>query len=199
MGDFTFRFPSQQTDSPTSIENGLIFNLLRIAAISDTHYQDCYGHSSTVVVGGSTDIHYRHGNGYKSPDFGLYELKSRGDSRSSSDDMDNSTPTIVFEVTYGQSTRCLALEAARHICLTMGQILLVIAIDITHEPNTRPKKLQSVTWSHWEQDVHAHAVITKQDGDRVNEVEAERSPGEDLSLPQLSKHWYPYPMPMMTS
>lgn len=93
--------------------------------------------------------------------------------------MDNSIPTIVFEVTYGQSTRYLALEAARHIRLMMGQILLVVAIDITHEPNTRPKKLQSVTWSHWEEDVKAHAVITKQDGDRVYEVEAERSPEED--------------------
>ncbi|KAH8997671.1 hypothetical protein EDB86DRAFT_2914280 [Lactarius hatsudake] len=160
-----------------SLENGLISNLLINAAISDAPYQDCYGRSSTAVVGGSTDIHYLNGNGCKSPDFSLYELKDCRDGARSPDSAGSGIPTIVFEAIYGQSTRCLASEAARHICLTMGQVLLVIAIDITHEPNTRPKKLQSVTWSHWEEDIEAHAVITKQVGDRVYEVEAERSPG----------------------
>ncbi|KAH9060368.1 hypothetical protein EDB83DRAFT_2552254 [Lactarius deliciosus] len=160
-----------------SLENGLISNLL-IVAISDAPYQDCYGRSSTVLIGGSTDINYLNGNGCKSPDFSLYELKGRRDgARSITDSADSGIPTIVFEATYGQSTRCLASEAARHICLTMGQVLLVVAIDITHEPNTRPKKLQSVTWSHWEEDIKAQSEITKQDGDRVYEVEAERSPG----------------------
>jgi len=81
-----------------------------------------------------------------------------------------------------QTSRNLAEEAAWHICLTMGWVLLVVTIDIIHEPNTRPRKLHSVTWPHWEEDVGAYGMVTKQDDEEVNEVRAERRQGEDNTL-----------------
>jgi hypothetical protein len=152
-------------------------DLFHVMARSGTGYPECYG-NSTIIEGGSADIHYCSG-GYKTPDFSLYEVK---DGEGVVNDDDNTTPTIVFEISYTQTSRNLAKEAARHICLTMGWVLLVVAIDIIHERNTRPRKLHSVTWSHWEEDVRAHGVVTKQDEEEVNEVHAERRHGEDDTL-----------------
>ena len=155
----------------------IMSDLFHVMARSGTGYPECYG-NSTIIEGGSADIHYCSG-GYKTPDFSLYEVK---DGEGVVNDDDNTTPTIVFEISYTQTSRNLAKEAARHICLTMGWVLLVVAIDIIHERNTRPRKLHSVTWSHWEEDVRAHGVVTKQDEEEVNEVHAERRHGEDDTL-----------------
>ncbi|KIM85872.1 hypothetical protein PILCRDRAFT_4992 [Piloderma croceum F 1598] len=110
---------------------------------SGSGYPELYGRSR-IVVGGCADIHYN--SGHKSPDFSLYEVKDGG----VSNDQDSSTPTVVFEVAYSQTTRSVVQEAARHICLTRGEVQLVVAIDIAHKTGTRRRELESVTWSHWE-------------------------------------------------
>jgi hypothetical protein len=83
---------------------------------------------SSIIMGGSADVKFP--GGHKSPDFSLYEVKD-GDGYAIGDD--NTTPTIVFEVAYTQPTRSVVLEAARHICLTGGEVLLVVAIDLIHK------------------------------------------------------------------
>jgi hypothetical protein len=120
---------------------------------SGTGYSRVPYHGSRIVIGGSADIH--HSTGYKSPDFSLYEVNDDNPLKI----LDNTTPTIVFEVAYTQPTRSVVLEAARHICLTRGQVQLVVAIDIIHEANTKPRKLKSVTWSHWEEDVLSYHEV----------------------------------------
>ena len=152
-------------------------DLFHVMARSGTGYPERYG-SSTIIKGGSADIHYRSG-GYKTPDFSLYEVK---DGEGVVNDDDNTTPTVAYEVAYTQTSCNLVEEAARHICLTMGRVLLVVAIDIIHEWNTHPRKLHSMTWSHWKEDVRAYGVVMKQDEEEVNEVHAERRHGEDDTL-----------------
>jgi hypothetical protein len=76
-------------------------------------YPRSYG-SRVITKGGCTDIKFPNG-ACKSLDFSLYE--HHGVPR-----ITDSTPTIVFEVSYSQSTQSLAIEAARHVCLTLGQI-----------------------------------------------------------------------------
>jgi hypothetical protein len=86
--------------------------------------------------------------------------------------------------------RSLATEAARLICLTTGRVFLVVTIDIIHVPNSHPKKLQSVTWSHWEEDLEAHRVVPKQDDEILNKVF--RSDGQDDTtyvLPPDTSYW----------
>jgi hypothetical protein len=85
----------------------------------------------------------------------------------------------VFEVAYTQSTRDVSLEAARHICLTGGDVLLVVVINIGHERGSNPRELKSVTWSHWEEDVDGYGPIEDVDDDDVNVVCADREEGEE--------------------
>jgi hypothetical protein len=158
----------------------MIGSLFHLMAKSGTGYPELYGRSR-IVEGGSADIHYN--SGYKSPDFSLYEVKDGGGGVS--DDQDSSTPTVVFEVAYTQHTRNVALEAARHICLTRGEVRLVVAIDIVHKRGVRPRELESVTWSHWEEDVLKCDVVEHED-DEVDEVYPERGDeenDEDYVLP----------------
>jgi hypothetical protein len=131
---------------------------------SGTGYSRVPYHGSRIVIGGSADIH--HSTGYKSPDFSLYEVNDDNPSKI----LDNTTPTIVFEVAYTQPTRSVVLEAARHICLTRGQVQLVVAIDIIHEANTKPRKLKSVTWSHWEEDVLSYHEVKVGDEGEVDDL-----------------------------
>jgi hypothetical protein len=140
-------------------------------AKSGTGYPELYS-GSRIVEGGCADVHYN--SGYKSPDFSLYEVRDGG----VSDDQDSSTPTIVFEVAYSQSTRSLVREAARHICLTRGQVQLVVTIDIVHKRGTSPRELESVTWSHWEEDVLSHDVVEDYD-DELDQVSSERGDEEN--------------------
>jgi hypothetical protein len=87
---------------------------------------------------------------HKSPDYSLYEVK---DGNGTANDDNNTTLTMVA---YTQTSCNLAEEAAQHICLMMGRVLLVVAIDIIHKPNMNPRELESVTWSHWEEDVEGY-------------------------------------------
>lgn len=134
---------------------------------------------STITEGGAADIMLS-GGGIKSPDYSLYERR-RGNPRIT----DSTHPTVVFEMAYSQSAQSLATAAARHICLTMGRILLVVAIKVSLEPKSHPRKIKSIVWSHWEEDIIAHRFVPKQEGNPVDEVHAERAHGEndDVVLP----------------
>ncbi|KAH8993096.1 hypothetical protein EDB83DRAFT_2534734 [Lactarius deliciosus] len=115
------------------------------------------GTGGPLFFGGGIDIPF-HCGGFKTPDYGIYERKGIKDTDTSKDtSLDHSVPTIAFEVGFSQSRDKLMKKAAQLICLTAGHILLVIAIDIVHVPNSCPRRLKSVIWSHWEED-HIHHV-----------------------------------------
>ena len=160
----------------------MIGSLFHLMAKSGTGYPELYG-GSRIVEGGSADIHYN--SGYKSPDFSLYEVKNGG----VSDDQDSSTPTIVFEVAYSQSTRSVVREAARHICLTRGEVRLVVAIGIVHKKDIRLRELESVTWSHWEEDVLSHDVVEHEDDeDEVRSERRDEENSEEFVLPPATAY-----------
>jgi hypothetical protein len=148
-------------------------SLIGLQARSDKFYR-LYG-SSSILAGGSADIRYEDG-GYKSPDMSLYEVNKGEGARQIY------APTVVFEAASTRSSRNLAMEAARHICLTLGLVKLVVTINIVLQPNTFPRKLQSVTWSHWEEDFSAFCVVPKQDSQEINVIREERRHEEDDSL-----------------
>lgn len=163
-----------------TIGHEIMVNLFDIMKASGTGYPERYGKSS-IVMGGSADVKLQ--QGFKSPDFSLYEVNEGDQNPSEIDDI--TTPTVVFEVAYTQSTRDVSLEAARHICLTGGDVLLVVVIDIEHERGSDPRELKSVTWSHWEEDLNGYGPIEDADSDDVNVVCADRGEGEeeDFVLP----------------
>jgi hypothetical protein len=165
-----------------TIGHEIMVNLFDIMKGSGTGYPERYGKSS-IVMGGSADVKLR--QGFKSPDFSLYEMNEGNQNSSEIDDI--TTPTVVFEVAYTQSTHDVSLEAARHICLTGGDVLLVVVIDIGHERGSDPRELKSVTWSHWEEDLDGYGPIEDADADDVNVVRANKGEGEeedeDLILP----------------
>ena len=132
-----------------TIGHEIVSELFNIMSKAGTGYPERYRRSS-VAMGSSANIH--NSGGYKSPDFSLYEI----DEDNRSEILDRTSPMIVFEVAYTQPSRKVELEAARHICLTRGQVQLVIAVDIVHRAKTKPRELVSVTWSHWEEDVHSY-------------------------------------------
>lgn len=141
---------------------------------SGTSYPRVYG-TSKITDGGSMGIPL-YGGTSKTPDHSMYNILA---GREYSDVQDSCIPTIVFEVAYTQSSRDLAENAARHICLTLGQVLLVVAIDIIRTKD-EPKRLFSVTWSHWEEDVNARKLIVPNlDNGDDNMVRAEREGDED--------------------
>jgi len=156
----------------------IMSDLFDVMKQSGTGYSREPYRGSRIILGGSADV-LHHGGGHKSLDYSLYVVR---DGKGAANDDDNTTPTIVFEVAYTQTSRNLAEEAARHICLTMGRVLLVVAINIIHKLNTSPRELESVTWSHWEEDVGGYSVVTEQNDEEVNEVHAERRHGEDDTL-----------------
>lgn len=153
-------------------------SLFSCLTATDRNSAEIFRHDSPVVLGGSSTVRFLGGQS-KTPDHSICERGRRG----ATADIDTSTPTIVFEVAYTQTSQSLAIESARHICLTMGQVLLVVAIDIVHEPRgrTEPRVLRSVTWSHWEEDISAHRKV-KSRGAELNVVHAERLSGEDDAI-----------------
>lgn len=163
-----------------TIGHEIMTDLFYLMKQSGTGYSTESYRGSRIVLGGSADIHYT--SGYKSPDFSLYEVKDGG---GDTIDDDNTTPTIVFEIAYTQTTRSVVLEAARHICLTGGEVLLVIAIDIVHKTNTNPRELESVTWSHWEEDIGGFDEVKNPDDYEVNSIFPDRGDDndEDYVLP----------------
>ena len=100
-----------------------------------------------LTKGGAANITLSDG-GIKSPD---YSLERRWGNPHLTD---STCPTVIFELAYSQSAHTLALAAAQHICLTMGQILLVIAIKVLLELGSH--KIKNIMWSHWEEDFLAH-------------------------------------------
>lgn len=164
-----------------TIGHEIMTDLFYLMKQSGTGYSAGSYRGSRIVLGGSADIHYT--SGYKSPDFSLYEVKDGG---GDTIDDDTTTPTIVFEIAYTQTTRSVVLEATRHICLTGGEVLLVIAIDIVHKKNMKPRELESVTWSHWEEDIDSFDEVKNPDDYEINNVSPDRGEGdndEDYVLP----------------
>ena len=149
-----------------TIGHEIVSELFHVMSKASTGYPERYRRSS-VAMGGSANIH--NSGGYKSPDFSLYKI----DEDNRSEILDRTSPMIVFEVAYTQPSRKVELEAAHHICLTRGQVQLVIAIYIVHRAKTKPRELVSVTWSHWEEDVRSYREADDGDESELNVVHAE--------------------------
>jgi hypothetical protein len=154
-----------------SIGHEIMTDLFEVMRQSGSTYPSGLYRGSEIILGGSADIHYS--SGYKSPDFSIYELRD-GIGYTMCDD--NTTPTIVFEVAYTQPSRSVSQEAARHICLTGGEILLVVVVNIEHKVNTNPRELMTVTWSYWEEDVDSYLV---EDDAGDTDIDIQRDDGVD--------------------
>ena len=79
----------------------------------------------------------------------------------------------MFEVAYIQPTRSVVLEAARHICLTRGEVQLVVVIDIVQKTDTKPRELKSVTWSHLEEDVQSYREVEDGEQGEMDDIRPE--------------------------
>jgi hypothetical protein len=137
-------------------------DLFEVMRQSGSIYSSSLYRGSEIILGGSTDIHY--GSGYKSPDFRIYKL--RDGIRDTMCD-DNTTPTILFEVAYTQPSRSISQEAAHHICLMGGEILLVVVINIEHKVKMNPRELKTANGTYTTEGAHSavplmHASIMHQ-------------------------------------
>jgi hypothetical protein len=155
------------------IGHEIIENIIKILHASGTAYPQKYV-SSSIMMGGSVDVQFRQGD--ESPDFSLYDVKEWNPD--SCEVYENDVPTIEFEVAYTQSARDVSFEAGRHICLTGGDILLIVVIDVKHKWGSKPRKLEAVTWSHWEEHVDSYREYVDEEGDESIVVRAEREAGE---------------------
>ena len=109
-----------------------------------------------ICDSGTADVHLT--DGCKSPDYSLYNTVAFQNSESPRDSARRtSSPTVVWEVAYSESSRKLARDAARLICGSQGEVLLAIALNIEHLPN---RKLKSVTCAFWEMDDVAYLNAT---------------------------------------
>ncbi|KAI9446279.1 hypothetical protein H4582DRAFT_2052354 [Lactarius indigo] len=127
--------------------------------------------NSNIIWGASVNVPHRCG-GKKTPDFDIFDRR-----RSNADvklkRLNHSILTITFEITYSQTTQSLEIMAAQHICFTLGHILLVIAIDISRVRDSPTREIESVTWSHWEEDPHFHEELASgSQGDGADNVVA---------------------------
>jgi len=89
--------------------------------------------------------------GVKSPDYSLYEVTDHGQPGETEL---NSTPTVVFEYGYTETSHKLALDTARHLLLSQGLVQLVVVVDVKRQPGSQDGSmtLEGVTWAHWEVD-----------------------------------------------
>lgn len=144
-----------------------IFYILR----SDlpTKYQN-----SRITQCGTADVALT--SGHKSPDFSLYEVKDTDRGKRGADRVNNTTPTVVWEVGYSEGAKKLGLDAARHICLTRGLVQLVITIDISHEGKRvdGSRRLKEVKWVHWEMEYGAFQEVEDDWGGQLNILEPDR-------------------------
>jgi len=165
---------------PTSPGHEIMSDVFHLLACAGRSYPTTKYQGSKITQCGTADVKLT--CGHKAPDFSLYELKDTAESEADKDD--NSTPTVVWEVGYSENVKKLALDAARHICLTRGRVLLVITIDIIHEDNRvngGSRRLKEVKWAHWEMDYSAcQEVDDKWDGE-LNVLEPERLEAVDES------------------
>jgi hypothetical protein len=134
-------------------------SLFHTLASNNTAYPSIYN-DRIIWTYGQANIYLTQGT--KSPDYSLYDLPK------GSNEVE-STPTLACEVASSESETKLHLDAARLICLSRALILLVIAVKITYQPNSSPRKLLRVTWSHWEPDFRSFKKVEDTQGVVVND------------------------------
>lgn len=109
---------------------------------------------SKIFLGGRADV-FLGGGGIKSPDYSLYE--SRDDDR---DGRSVLFPTVAWEIGYLEDENKLSFDAARLLCLSRGNVRLVIIVNIKHKQGSQPRELESVTWAHWEVDYDSIDLVS---------------------------------------
>lgn len=158
----------------------VIVNVFVELARNNHLYPPLYN-GSRIFPGGSADVILS--QGIKSPDYSLYERRKNG--------VVKTKPTIVWEVAYSESASKLALDCARHLCLSRGQVRLAVAVDIVHQDkSSRPRILKSVTWSHWEIDLNSWSPVEEGSHDwwngELDDTQPERgdaAPSEEYVQP----------------
>jgi hypothetical protein len=130
-----------------SIGHEIISDIFHQLSVKDASYPRHTGYGTTISQGGSAAVILA--KGMKEPDFSLYETHPFCRKL---DDWANSKPTIAWEVTYSESEKKLTTDAARLICFSRCGVLLVVALNINVSGTGESRKLNSVTWSHWEMD-----------------------------------------------
>lgn len=137
-------------------------------------------HGSQIVECGTADVPLTQGS--KSPDFSLYEITHRGEYGESEL---NSTPTVVFEYGYSESSHKLALDAARHLLLSQGLVQLVVVVDVKRKSGAQGGSmvLEQVTWAHWEVDGSSFEEVDSSWRGDLDDPRPDREVDEDFVQP----------------
>lgn len=135
---------------------------------------------SEIVACGTADVPLT--KGVKSPDYSLYEVTDRGQPG----EMElNSTPTVVFEYGYTETSHKLALDAARHLLLSQGLVQLVVVVDVKRKSAGQDGSmvLERVTWAHWEVDGSSFEEVDSSWRGDLDDPKPNRDVDEDLAQP----------------
>jgi hypothetical protein len=134
---------------------------------------------SQIVECGTADVPLTRGT--KSPDFSLYEVTHHGQPGESEL---NSTPTVVFEYGYSETSYKLALDAARHLLLSQGLVQLVIVVDVKRKSaKDGSMMLEKVTWAHWEVDASSFEEVDSSWRGDLDDLQPDRDVDEDFVQP----------------
>jgi hypothetical protein len=135
---------------------------------------------SKIVACGTADVPLT--KGVKSPDYSLYEVTDSGQPGEAEL---NSTPTVVFEYGYTETSRKLALDAARHLLLSQGLVQLVVVIDAKRKMGSQDGSmvLDRVTWAHWEVDGGSFEEVDPSWRGDLNDPQPDRDVDEDFVQP----------------
>ncbi len=99
------------------------------------------GHSQSIRLGGSTDIPLFGGKETKSPDESFHD-----DSNSNDPQLNDSAPTVVWEVGVSQTLAKLNYDAARILIGTLGRTQLVVNVKI----EIQAMELMKISMDLWE-------------------------------------------------
>jgi hypothetical protein len=120
--------------------------------------------------------------GVKSPDYSLYEVTDHGQPGETEL---NSTPTVVFEYGYTETSHKLALDAARHLLLSQGLVQLVVVVDVKRKSGGQDGSmvLERVTWAHWEVDGSSFEEVDSSWRGHLDDPQPDRDVDEDFVQP----------------
>jgi hypothetical protein len=135
---------------------------------------------SKIVACGTADVPLT--KGVKSPYYSLYEVT---DHVQPVETELNSTPTVVFEYGYTETSHKLALDAARHLLLSQGLVQLVVVVDVKRKPGSQDGSmtLEGVTWAHWEVDGSSFEEVESSWRGDLDDPQPDRDVDEDFVQP----------------
>lgn len=171
---------------PIGISHEFLGDLFHTLSQQGNSYPEVY-EGIRLMQGGSADVQLSKGR--KQPDFSLYE--TAGDGR-----VLPTVPTLAGEVGDSEDNNKLTLDAARLICLSRGDVRLVITVKFIRKQIIGgnagvEKQLSKIIWGHWEL-VGVDSVEMGESTDCLNspkatEWDSEEFPTKYIAMVQHSK------------